>query len=186
MIRPTINLPTALTLSRIVVIPFFIWITPSHPISGAIVFSMASLTDYFDGYLARRSGQITNFGIILDPIADKFLVISALIMLVSIGTLSVWPAVIIIVREFLVTALRAAALSKNIVIQAEMGGKLKVGAQITGIICLIVEDSLLAAYFDSYLGVDLYAVGIVAIWISIVLAVASAIQYTFIFWKKMV
>ena len=82
------NLPTILTLSRIVLIPFFVLSVYQHPILGALIFSIASITDFLDGYLARRSGQITTFGIIMDPLADKFLVISALIVLVDMERLS--------------------------------------------------------------------------------------------------
>ncbi len=173
---PRINLPTLLTVSRILLIPVFILITPEHAILGSIVFGIASLTDFLDGFLARRLGQITKFGIILDPIADKFLVISALILLVDLESLSVWIAVIIIVREFLVTALRAVALSKDIVIKSETGGKLKTVAQVAGILCVILKDSLF--------GIDLYTTGLILIWISMILAVISGIQYTIVFWRK--
>ncbi len=171
------NIPTLLTLSRIFVIPIFILITPNHPILGAIVFGLASLTDFLDGFLARRFGQITKFGIILDPIADKFLVVSALILLVDLESISVWIAIIIIVREFLVTALRAVALSKDFIIKAETGGKLKTATQISGIICLILQDALF--------GIDLHYPGIILILLSIVLAVISGIQYTVLFWKSL-
>ncbi|MBF0319421.1 MAG: CDP-diacylglycerol--glycerol-3-phosphate 3-phosphatidyltransferase [Nitrospirae bacterium] len=171
-----LNLPTILTLSRIFVIPVFIYITPAHPFWGAVVFGLASITDFLDGYLARKSGQITQFGIIMDPIADKFLVISALILLVDMGSLSMWLAIIIIVREFLVTTLRVVALTKDIVIPAELGGKLKTGAQITGIICIILDNTLF--------GINLYGIGLAMIWVSVVLAVVSAVQYTIGFWKK--
>ena len=106
-----LNLPTILTLSRIVLIPFFVLTVYQHPILGAMIFSIASITDFLDGYLARRSGQITTFGIIMDPLADKFLVISALIVLVDMERLSALVAIILIVREFLVTGLRVVALS---------------------------------------------------------------------------
>lgn len=171
-----LNLPTALTLSRIVLIPFFLLVTPTKPLLGTVIFGIASLTDFLDGYLARRKGQITKFGIILDPIADKFLVISALILLVDMTRLSVWVAVIIIVREFLVTGLRTVALSKDIVIPAEMGGKIKTGTQIAAILCLILDVSIY--------GIDLYDIGIVLIWISLILAIISGIQYTISFWKR--
>lgn len=170
------NLPTILTLSRIVLIPFFIIITPDNPVLGIIIFGIASLTDFFDGWLARKTGTITKFGIILDPIADKFLVISALVLLVDLERLSVWLAIIIIVREFLVTGLRAVALSKDIVIPAEMGGKLKTTAQITAILFLIADMEIF--------GVDLYDIGTVLIWIAMVLAVVSGVRYTISFWKK--
>lgn len=172
------NVPTILTLSRIVIIPLFIYVTPGNNFLGAVVFGIASITDFLDGYLARRSGDVTTFGIIVDPIADKFLVIAALILLVDMGRISVLIAVIVIVREFLVTALRVVALSKDIVIKAEMGGKLKTAAQITAILCLILGWDVL--------GLDLYDVGIVAIWISIVLGIVSGVQYMVNFWRKTV
>ncbi len=170
-----LNLPTALTLSRIVLIPVFVFTVNLHPLLGALIFSIASLTDFLDGYLARRSGQITKFGIILDPIADKFLVISALIVLVDMERLAAWIAIIIIVREFLVTGLRVVALSKDIVIQAELGGKIKTTLQISAILCLILESNF---FFD------LYDIGIVLIWASLVLSIISGIQYTISFGRK--
>ena len=174
-----INLPTLLTLSRIVLIPFFVLSVYQHPVVGALIFSIASITDFLDGYLARRSGQITKFGIIMDPLADKFLVISALVVLVDMTRLSAFIAIILIVREFLVTGLRVVALSKDIVIPAEMGGKLKTTAQITAILCLILMGSI----FDR-LPVDLYDTGLVFIWIALVLSVTSGVQYTISFWRK--
>lgn len=180
MVTLTLNLPTVLTLSRIVLIPFFVLSVYNHPVLGAIVFSIASITDFLDGYLARRSGQITKFGIIMDPLADKFLVISALIVLVDMERLTAFVAIILIVRDFLVTGLRVVALSKDIVIPAEMGGKLKTTAQITSVLCLILMGSI----FDN-LPFDLYDIGMVFIWIALVLSVTSGIQYTISFWKKM-
>jgi len=174
-----LNLPTILTLSRIVLIPFFVLSVYNHPVLGALVFSIASITDFLDGYLARRSGQITKFGIIMDPIADKFLVISALIVLVDMERVSAFAAIILIVRDFLVTGLRVVALSKDIVIPAEMGGKLKTTAQITAVFCLILVGSI----FDK-LPFDLYDIGMVFIWIALVLSVTSGVQYTISFWKK--
>lgn len=171
-----LNLPTILTLSRIVLIPFFVIITPYSPILGVVIFGIASLTDFLDGYLARKKGQITKFGIILDPIADKFLVISALILLVDMGRLSLWVAIIIIAREFLITGLRVVALSKDIVISAELGGKLKTGFQITAILCLIIDISLF--------GLDLYDIGTVLIWVAVVLSIVSGFKYTVSFWKR--
>jgi CDP-diacylglycerol--glycerol-3-phosphate 3-phosphatidyltransferase len=175
-----LNLPTALTLSRIVLIPFFVVSVYHHPVIGALVFGVASITDFLDGYLARRSGQITTFGIIMDPIADKFLIISALIVLVDMERLSAWIAIILIVREFLITTLRVVALSRDIVMSAELGGKLKTTAQITAILCLILTGSV----FD-ILPVDLYDIGLVFIWIAVVLSVFSGIRYTVTFWRAL-
>jgi CDP-diacylglycerol--glycerol-3-phosphate 3-phosphatidyltransferase len=175
-----LNLPTALTLSRIVLIPVFVVSVYHHPVLGALIFGLASLTDFLDGYLARRSGQITTFGIIMDPIADKFLIISALIVLVDMERLSAWIAIILIVREFLITTLRVVALSKDIVMSAELGGKLKTTAQITAILCLILTGSAL-----DVLPFDLYDIGIVFIWIAVVLSVFSGIRYTVTFWREL-
>jgi CDP-diacylglycerol--glycerol-3-phosphate 3-phosphatidyltransferase len=171
-----LNLPTVLTLSRIVLVPIFILAVYQHPVVGAIIFGIASLTDYLDGYFARHSGEITKVGVILDPIADKFLVISALIVLVEMERLPAWIAIVIIVREFFVTGLRAVALSKNAIIPAEMGGKIKTVTQMVAILCLILMGSL----FD----IDLYDIGIVLIWVALVLAVVSGVQYTISFWKR--
>lgn len=171
-----INLPTILTLSRIVLIPVFVIVVYQHPFWGAAVFGIASITDFLDGYFARRSGQVTKFGIILDPLADKFLIISALVVLVDMARLSAWIAIVIIVREFFVTGLRVVALSKDIVIRAEMGGKLKTTTQIIAVLCLILGGSI----FD----IDLYDIGIIFVWAALVLSVISGIQYTVSFWKK--
>ena len=171
-----LNLPTVLTLSRILLVPVFIFFVYQQQIVGALIFGIASITDYLDGYLARHSGEITKLGIILDPLADKFLVVSALIVLVDMERLPAWIAIVIIVREFLVTGLRAVALSKNVVIPAEMGGKLKTFAQIIAILCLILVGSI----FD----IDLYDIGIILIWIALALSVISGIQYTLSFWRR--
>lgn len=137
-----LNLPTILTLSRILFVPVFIFSVYQHQVVGAIIFGVASLTDYLDGFLARHSGEITKLGIILDPLADKFLVVSALVVLVDMERLSAWIAIIIIVREFLVTGLRAVALSKNVIIPAEIGGKIKTFTQIIAVLCLILVGSV--------------------------------------------
>jgi len=172
-----LNLPTILTLSRIVLIPVFIFTVYPHPIFGALVFGIASITDFLDGYLARRSGEITKFGIVLDPIADKFLIISALIVLVDMARLPAWIAITIIAREFLVTGLRVVALSKDIVIAAELGGKIKTATQIIAILCLILNTSVF--------GINLYEVGIILIWFALILSIFSGIQYTILFGRKL-
>jgi CDP-diacylglycerol--glycerol-3-phosphate 3-phosphatidyltransferase len=171
------NLPTILTCSRIVLIPVFVLVTPESRFWGIVIFLTASLTDFLDGYLARRSGQITKFGIILDPIADKFLVISALILLVDMVLISAWIAMVIIVREFAVTALRVVALAKNIVIPAETGGKIKTVSQMLAISFLLMPWSI--GDFD------LYDIGLVLMYLSVLLAVVSGIQYTVSFWRRL-
>lgn len=171
------NLPTFLTFSRIILIPFFIIITPKSPLIGITIFLIASATDFLDGYLARRSGQITKFGIILDPIADKFLVISALILLVDMVRLPAWVAMVIIIREFVVTGLRVVALSRNnIIMPAEKGGKLKTAFQMISIILLLLPGGLGI--------IDFYDIGLILIYIALMLAVVSGIKYTISFWRQ--
>lgn len=158
-------------------IPLFVYITPGHNVAGAVIFALASITDFLDGYLARRSGEVTTFGIIIDPIADKFLVIAALIMLVDMQRVAVLVAVVIIVREVLVTSLRMVALARDIVIAAEMGGKLKTGFQIAAVIGLILPWN--------FAGVSFHTLGTIAVWVALVLALVSGVQYMVIFWRKM-
>jgi CDP-diacylglycerol---glycerol-3-phosphate 3-phosphatidyltransferase len=172
-----INFPTILTFSRIILVPLFIWITPSNHTLGALIFLVAALTDVFDGYLARKTGQITKFGIILDPIADKILVISALILLVSMMMVSSWIAIVIIIREFVVTGIRMVALSKDIVIPAETGGKLKTGAQMASVVVILLPGG--------FGPIDFYDVGLTLIYISLVLAVVSGINYGVAFWRRL-
>jgi CDP-diacylglycerol---glycerol-3-phosphate 3-phosphatidyltransferase len=172
-----LNFPTILTFGRIILIPFFVWITPTNPVLGAVIFLVAAITDFFDGYLARKTGQITKFGIILDPIADKILVISALILLVDKQYISAWIAMVIIVREFVVTGIRVVALSKDIVIPAETGGKLKTAAQMTSVVLLLLPDGIG--------NIDFYDVGLALMYVAVVLAVFSGIKYGIAFWRRL-
>ena len=178
----SVNIPTILTFSRILIIIPFILVASGNPLLGSVLFAIAALTDLLDGYLARRSQQVTKLGILLDPIADKLLVISALIVLVDMGPVSAWIAIVIIAREFIVTGLRVVALSKDIVIPAEMGGKIKVAAQIAFVLVLLLDKD---KTFKSFIDIDLYGIGITLLWIAMVLGVVSGIQYFVLFWKRL-
>jgi CDP-diacylglycerol--glycerol-3-phosphate 3-phosphatidyltransferase len=144
---------------------------------GAAIFALASATDLLDGYIARKSKQVTKFGILLDPLADKLLVISALIVLVDMELIPAWIAIVIIAREFIVTGLRIVALSKDIVIPAESGGKIKMVAQITSILLLLIDKTSI--------NIDLYSTGITLLWIAMFIGLASGIQYFVLFWKRL-
>jgi CDP-diacylglycerol--glycerol-3-phosphate 3-phosphatidyltransferase len=167
------NLPNLITLLRIFLIPVFIlvFLTPTQPrsLAAAIIFLIASLTDLMDGYLARRWEQITKLGKFLDPIADKFLVLAALIMLVDFHRVSSWIAIVIIGRELAVTGLRAIASSSGIVIAADEAGKYKMVIQTISIGLLILE------YKIGY--INFHAWGTFFLWISMVLAILSGVQY---------
>jgi len=171
----TLNLPTSLTILRIIIIPVFIMEAPTNPQFGAFLFFIASVTDFLDGYLARKFKQITNLGIILDPIADKLLVISALIILVDIARVPAWIAIVIILREFIITVLRFYVLSRGVVIPAEKAGKAKTVLQMISILLLLIAEEIY--------GVDLYDVGVVLIYIATFISVTSGIQYIVHFWR---
>jgi len=159
----------------LIILPFVL-ITPEEPVMGAVFFSLAALTDPIDGYIARRTRQVTKIGILLDPIADKLLVMTALVLLVDMEIIPAWIAIVIIAREFLVTGLRIVALTKDIVIPAEAGGKIKAICQMISIPLLLLDRGVF--------GVDLYVYGIGLLWIAMIIGIVSGIQYFIIFWKR--
>jgi CDP-diacylglycerol---glycerol-3-phosphate 3-phosphatidyltransferase len=139
-----VNLPNVLTLLRILAVPVLVVAlleeTPDGDVIAAAVFALAALTDGLDGYIARRRSEVTTFGKLMDPLADKLLVIAALISLVSLDRLAAWIAMVIIARELAVTGLRSVAAEQGVVIAASWLGKLKTLLQVTAIICLIAFD----------------------------------------------
>jgi CDP-diacylglycerol---glycerol-3-phosphate 3-phosphatidyltransferase len=136
-----LNLPNVLTVLRIMLVPVVVVAllgnTPSGDVLAAVVFALASLTDFVDGRLARARGSITTFGKLMDPLADKLLIIAALLSLVSLGRLEAWVAMVIITRELAVTMLRLGATQAGVVIPASMFGKVKTCMQIAAILALI-------------------------------------------------
>lgn len=136
-----LNLPNLLTVLRIMLVPVLVVAllgnTPAGDVLAAIVFALASLTDFIDGYLARARGSITTFGKLMDPLADKLLVVAALISLVSLHRLAAWVAMVIIARELAVTVLRMGATQAGVVMAASTLGKLKTCLQIAAILAII-------------------------------------------------
>jgi CDP-diacylglycerol---glycerol-3-phosphate 3-phosphatidyltransferase len=177
------NIPNLLSISRIVAVPIFIILmlepSPMRALLAGIVFSLASATDWLDGHLARKWGQVTKIGKLLDPIADKILIMSALVILVEIRSdvVPAWIAIVIIGREFAVTGLRAIASSENIIIPAETVGKYKVGAQITAVLALLLDYYMTNEWLRD--------LGSLALWIAMILALYSAIHYFRVFWKRL-
>jgi CDP-diacylglycerol--glycerol-3-phosphate 3-phosphatidyltransferase len=137
-----INLPNFLTLLRILLVPVLVVAlldqTPNGDLLAAIVFAVASLTDAIDGYLARSRQWVTSFGKLMDPVADKLLVIGALLTLVSLDRLAPWVAMVIIAREFAVTALRIAATQQGVILAAGTFGKAKTIMQVAMVFALIL------------------------------------------------
>jgi CDP-diacylglycerol--glycerol-3-phosphate 3-phosphatidyltransferase len=140
-----VNLPNTLTVLRIMLVPVLVVAllggTPAGDVLAAIVFALASLTDFIDGWLARARGSVTTFGKLMDPLADKLLVIAALISLVSLDRLPAWVAMVIIARELAVTVLRLGATQVGVVMAASSLGKVKTTLQIAAILALIADSS---------------------------------------------
>lgn len=180
--QESINVPNLLTLTRILLIPVFVVLfatpDPHRSIIAAVVFTVAAVTDLLDGYLARRSGQVTKLGKLLDPIADKLLVLSALILLVNVDRVSALVAILIIAREVAVTGIRAIAATEGMIIEAETTGKYKMALQVIAIVLLILEGTALSA-----LG-NLHLAGIVTLYLSLILGYVSGAQYVWSFWKQ--
>jgi len=163
------NVPNALTLFRIFLVPFLVVVllTKFSDFLGLAIFLLAAITDYFDGYFARRLNRTTRLGALLDPIADKLLMSAAFISLVELGLARAWMVVIIIGREFAVSGLRAIAAQNGVTIAASPLGKTKTVAQVVAISLLIVSYELGEFRFTSEL----------ALWLVIVFALVSGVDY---------
>jgi CDP-diacylglycerol--glycerol-3-phosphate 3-phosphatidyltransferase len=173
------NLPNTLTLARIFLVPLLVVVLltkfPAPELFGlpkevvaALIFGLAALTDWLDGHLARRRGQVTTLGQLLDPIADKLLITAALVSLVQMSLVPAWMAAVIIGRELAVTGLRSLAQSRGVIMPASSLGKLKMTAQIVAVLTLLVAEGLWRA---------LLPIGLFALWVSVGIAFVSAADY---------
>ncbi|MBQ8597995.1 MAG: CDP-diacylglycerol--glycerol-3-phosphate 3-phosphatidyltransferase [Lachnospiraceae bacterium] len=164
------NLPNKLTLIRVIMIPFFIVfllvpITPYDNWIALAIFILASLTDFLDGYIARKYHLVTNFGKFMDPLADKLLVCSALICLIELERIPAWMVILIIAREFIISGFRLIASDNGVVIAASYWGKFKTTFQIVAV-CLLIADIP-----------ALTVVTQIVLWIAIILTVVSLVDY---------
>jgi CDP-diacylglycerol---glycerol-3-phosphate 3-phosphatidyltransferase len=173
------NLPNALTLTRIFLVPLLVVVLLTKfdgrmilgvrkELIGAAIFALASLTDWLDGYLARRRKQVTAFGQVIDPLADKLLTSAAFISLVQMGLAPAWMVAIIIGREFAVTGLRSLTYARGVVMPASPLGKIKMVAQVVAILALILGQDHLQQFV---------VIGQVALWVVVVAALISAGDY---------
>jgi CDP-diacylglycerol---glycerol-3-phosphate 3-phosphatidyltransferase len=171
-----LNLPNTLTLSRIFLTPLLVVILLTRidgkEIYGVVIFVIAALTDYFDGYLARKRNQVTDIGKLLDPIADKLLITSAFISLVELNLAPAWMVVIIVGREFAVSGIRSIAAAQGYVMPANVLGKLKTVCQVLTIVVLIVADTYIEPWerFGRFL-----------LWVTVAISLISAANYLWIF-----
>ena len=175
-----LNLPNALTVTRIFLVPLLVVVLLTKfegrlilgirkELVAAAIFGLASLTDWLDGYLARRRKQVTALGQIMDPMADKLLTSAAFISLIQMGLAPAWMVAIIIGREFAVTALRSIAYARGVAIPASPLGKLKMAAQVVAILALILgEEERLK---------PLAMLGTAALWVVVATALVSAGDY---------
>lgn len=174
------NLPNKITVSRILLIPIFIifmlvdfgmgdlkiggTVLPAEHLIGAILFIIASLTDWFDGHLARKHNLVTNMGKFLDPLADKLLVSAALIVLVEFGSAASWIVIIIISREFAVTGLRLVMAGGGEVVAAQQLGKIKTATQLVAISFLLLNNIFFEAINVPFGTIMLYIALFFTIW----------------------
>lgn len=167
------NLPNKLTIARMAMVPLFMVAllinTPESRILSVVIFALASLTDMLDGQIARKYNMVTNFGKLMDPLADKVLTAAAMICLVELGDLAAWIAVVIIFREYLITGLRSVAASENIVVAANIWGKVKTVCQMIALMLLMVKPQIIALC-----GIDL---GLWLMYAAVALTIYSGLDY---------
>lgn len=174
------NLPNTISMLRIAVIPvlFCLLCSPGQAMSLVIaaMFIIAGLTDLLDGYIARRFQIITTMGKFLDPIADKLIVNTAMILLIPIGRIPAWVVALMIIRDFVVDGIRSVASSQGLIIQASVHGKRKT-------LCQIFAVSPLIMHYP-FFGADAHAVGMVILYIALALSLLSGVDYFLKFYRK--
>jgi CDP-diacylglycerol--glycerol-3-phosphate 3-phosphatidyltransferase len=177
--RKIFNLPNVLTMLRIAIVPvlFFLLVSPGE--TGSLIlaglFVLASLTDILDGWVARRYGIVTTMGKFLDPIADKLVVNTAMILMIPIGRIPAWVAAIIVIRDFIVDGIRSIASADGIVIAASPLGKQKTVCQAFAVTALIIHYP--------FFGADAHLVGTVLVYLALVLTVWSGLDYLLKFYR---
>jgi CDP-diacylglycerol---glycerol-3-phosphate 3-phosphatidyltransferase len=186
----TMNVPNQLTLARLALTALMVfaleWPVPAAWCWALIFFVLGAITDFFDGWLARRHGLVTPFGALMDPLADKVLTGSAFIVLASAGHIAAWVVAVIMAREFLVTGLRLVAASQGAVLPADRGGKWKTGAQIALIVFWMLwratQEAPLswAAPFFSLKAFSPNCLGRVFLWLTLGVTVTSGVRYLWV------
>ena len=167
------NLPNKLTIARMCMVPLFMIAlminTPASRIIATVIFALASLTDMLDGQIARKHNMVTNFGKLMDPLAEKVLTAAAMICLVELGDLAAWIAVVIIFREYLITGLRSVAANENIVVAANIWGKVKTVCQMIALMLLMLKPQIVALC-----GID---IGLWVMYVAVALTIYSGLDY---------
>jgi CDP-diacylglycerol--glycerol-3-phosphate 3-phosphatidyltransferase len=181
-----VNLPNLLTMLRVVLIPVVLWLiaegTPQGNFWAAIVYSVSAITDFVDGWLARRMGLISVLGKFLDPLADKLLVMASLTWMCAMGRVPAWAVILIVARELSITSLRVIAMSEGVTIAAGQGGKEKAALQMVAILMLVLHQPYVITFFGAPpMAVDFHEVGLVLLYLSVFFALTSAGEYVKLF-----
>ena len=176
------NTPNKLTLARVLMTPAFLGVLlanfPHKYLCAAIVFAAASVTDAVDGKLARKHNEITVFGKLLDPVADKVLTTAAFLALMQLGLCNIWSVMLILTREFAVTSMRLIASAQGIVIPANIFGKIKTATQMAFILLILLMGEAVASVPRCASFADMFpTVSAVLVWITTVFAVVSGVVY---------
>ena len=173
------KLGTRITISRIVLAPVIVALMWPNDLGlnvvAAIIFALASMTDWADGYFARKYESVSNFGKFMDPIADKILVTSVLAMLLSLGKIDAWMVIIILARDNFIGGLRSVAAADAIIIAAKPAGKWKTAMQMIAIPLVIVGHLEFLPFLDK--------IGYGVLWVSVILSITSAVEYYFAYLK---
>jgi CDP-diacylglycerol---glycerol-3-phosphate 3-phosphatidyltransferase len=176
-----LNVPNLLTMARVAAIPLVLWLmwqdTRETNFWAMMLYSAAAVTDFIDGWLARRMGLTSLLGKFLDPLADKLIVLATLVLMVEQGRVPAWAVIIIAARELSVTALRTIAMSEGVVIAASRGGKDKTAVQMVAVLALILHDSYYMDYGFWEGIVDMNAVGLGLLYLSVFFTITSAGEY---------
>ena len=180
-----INLPNLLTMLRVVMIPIVLWLVyDGRPVMNywaAWVYAAAAATDALDGWLARKRGLVSVLGQLLDPLADKLLIMSLLVVMTEMGRVPAWATILIVARELSITSLRTIAVTEGVIIAASQGGKEKAALQMVAVLFLVMHHTYDLNFVFGTAHTDLHQVGLVLLYGSVFFAITSAGEYVKLF-----
>jgi CDP-diacylglycerol--glycerol-3-phosphate 3-phosphatidyltransferase len=180
-----LNLPNLLTMLRIALIPVVLWLllegTPQGNFWAAMVYAISAISDFIDGWLARRMGLSSVLGKFLDPLADKLLVMASLVAMVGMGRVPAWAVIIVLARELSITSLRVIAISEGVTIAAGQAGKEKAALQMVAILMLIFHQRFRLDFGFFAVDADFHWIGLALLYLSVIFAVTSAGEYVKLF-----
>jgi CDP-diacylglycerol---glycerol-3-phosphate 3-phosphatidyltransferase len=181
------NLPNLVTMGRVLFVPAVLYFmdnySPVRSLIAALLYTVASIGDGVDGYLARSRGQVSVLGKFLDPVADKLMVTAVLVFMVALGRVPAWLVVVLVARDLAITGLRGIASSEGIIIAASRGGKIKTALQLVGLIMLLVHFRY--PLLGLGINIDFNAAGLVVLYISLAASLISGVDYVLGFFRAL-